>query len=173
MLHIWKKSTKSKVRANDDITREKRDWKRWSDDEIDYIIKNYHKKTAGEISEVLGRTEVSIRGMVRRLKEDKIITDNKHIPLSDKDKRFIRRVAERWNVNQISVKLGRSYHSVARYVDELRDDGVIGEDKMAWSDEDIEFLKDNHKKMTTSQLSKKLGKSYGRVYYRLKVLGLI
>jgi hypothetical protein len=61
----------------------KKDIKKWTDEEIDYLLENYGSTTALELTNKLDRTEGSVKGMLSRLKIKKIPEYVKY--MSDKE----------------------------------------------------------------------------------------
>ena len=54
------------------MTNLENNWKRWTQSEIQYLIKNYYKEDMDKMVNILGRTEIAINLRAQKLKLKRI-----------------------------------------------------------------------------------------------------
>jgi len=147
--------------------------KQWTEDEIMFIVENYDKMTLWEIAKVLGRSIGSVNTKIVALKKEGKLNVKKHRPYTEEEVRFIIENYGKMSARMIALKLNRPIKSVRTKIEQLRRDGMIKNRVLEeWSDEEIEFLKNNYGKMKIAEIAKALNKNVFTVKNKAIKLGL-
>ena len=140
--------------------------------------------TCSEIATRLKRTEAAIRRKMRDLGiVSRCIKRQSNSQYTDEQiEILLKMVQQGYSLNTIADKIGKSAigirgklermgYSFKNNVPVLKGDKIILPSKN-WKDKDIEFLKENHEKMSPSELANVLGKTRQCVYSKLVKMGL-
>jgi len=114
--------------------------KLWSDEEIEFVRKNYQDMSDEEIAEELNRTASSIRN--RRRREDWTKAEHNERSWSKDEVAFLRENYDELDRKERSVQ------------DKRRRLGLT--DSRKWTDSDVEFLRDNWEDMSDEAIADRL-----------------
>lgn len=122
----------------------------WTEDEVSLLIYYYYDRdfTSYEVSDILERTEPSVRGKIERLRSSGDIPNRKKecsglIPWSTEDEtKLINLVNEHKSTREICIALERGLGSVSAKIVRLRSNGVYLEDRSTTSTRSLATTKD-------------------------------
>lgn len=124
--------------------------KNYSQDELNFITKNFQNMTAKEIAEKLSKTPNSIINATRKLG----LVKQPHKPWTEEEIQFLKANYITMTSEEIGRILKRSIHSINAERDRL---SLIRNEN--WSSEEIEFLKSNYEDMEHKQIGEILGRT--------------
>lgn len=125
-------------------------FKTLTDEQVDYIVKNYKNMTIKELSISLGKSESTISHATRRLGLIKQV----HKEWTSEDIEYLRNNYDQKTSEEIAKVLNRTVHSINSECDRL---GLIRNEK--WSEEELRYIKDNFQKMTHEEIGKVLNRT--------------
>lgn len=124
--------------------------KNYTQDDLDYVIKNFQTMTVKEIAKNLNKNPNSISNATRKLG----LVKQPHKNWTDEEIQFLKDNYIEMTSEEISKKLNRTVHSINAERDVL---GLIR--NAAWTDNEIEFLKSNFESMEHKEIGKILGRT--------------
>lgn len=130
--------------------------KRWSQEQIDYLIKNHKDKSILEMSEDLGKTKSSIRSKCGKLHLSCYENNNKKS--YNKDIEFIKNNKD-MDFTLMCITLNKSHRYVRKLRSELGIETLFKKNTKKWSEDEKELLKNNYGKKTRQELAKILNRS--------------
>ena len=124
--------------------------KNYTQDELDYVVKNFQTMTVKEIAKNLNKNPNSISNAARKLG----LVKQPHKNWTDEEIQFLKDHYIDMTSEEIGKKLHRTVHSINAQRDVL---GLIR--NAAWTDNEIEFLKSNFESMEHKEIGKILGRT--------------
>lgn len=138
--------------------------KNWTDEQIDYLINNYHNYTVKELAEHIGKSPNAVGSIAKSFGLGKQC----HKPWSDNEIEYIKNNYFNMTAEDMAEYLHRSVVSVRGQIQRLN---LCKEPD--WNDEDIEFLINNYSNMSYIDIGKKLGRTDGSIRAKCFDLNLV
>ena len=160
-------------------------WTKYTKADIDFIKDNYTTMSNKELASKLGRTEYSIAEKIRELRMTKVITQEQidfSLGIRRNPKRNMAFFLEKESPQIISLfkkgakrkdiarNLGVSYTRVCVAI--KRYENGDSSTKNIYSEDDLNFLKNNYLELSNDELAEQLGRSYDGIASKLRELGL-
>jgi predicted transcriptional regulator len=133
----------------------------WTPDKVQFLIDNYQKMTALEISEVIDKTKQAIYTKMKNLKL------KKQVLWTPEQEQFLKDNIATMTFKEMSAVIGKSERAVD---DKAQTLGLYR--PLQWTLEEEQFLIQNYKSMANKELSKKLNKSVSMIQRKAGILGL-
>lgn len=141
--------------------------KRWTDTEISFLKENYQNMTSAQIGEKLGKSENAVQRKKEHLKLNKLSKKRKW---TEEELDFIKNssmtydeLAEKFNTNRDNI----------RYLFKQNPDWEYVNVRKNFTNEEDQFLINNHSSMGDYEIAKKLKRSPGDIGKRRRKLGLM
>lgn len=145
----------------------KNKYKKWTDEEDQFIRENVSRMSNAEIAEILIRTVSSVSCRITHLG----IARRKNGPRwTVEEDKFLRENVDRMKNREIAQRLGRTLSATQTRISAL---GIYRKNgPKAWRPEEDRFLEETLNLLTSREMSEKLGRSKASVSNRLNILGL-
>lgn len=183
------------------VKEKKRNYTKWTEEEVNFLKENYSTADSKTIASVLGKTrdciyvKASALGLKRpnaaeqRRKEERSrrCKINSQAPRwTSEEIKFLKDNEGKMTLREIAEKLGKSYSATSckkmslKRVKTLRivptvnvETTPVDNHFKAWSKEDEKYLKENYGSTPVSVMAKKLGRTEDAVKVRAYVFGLV
>ena len=144
----------------------------WSDEEVKFLLKNHKQMSCMDIAKELGRSKGGIRNLARSMNlnfkpnQKKWTSKDNEFLISSENKRTAKEIADFLGFDAKAVR-----NKAKRWGIPLRRSERY-EGQRPWTSEEIAYLSIKYKKVSTSEICKKLGRSENSVYRKARMLGL-
>lgn len=149
--------------------------RRYSQDEIDYILDKQQTMTIDAIAQHLGRNPKSIFNLLKKLEVER----GKNKPYSKEEQDFIKdNYGKTMTAPQIAEHLNRSLGAIEIYIqrNELTVDPHkekhTAKTNKKWTQEQVQFLYDNYMDMEQQEIAKTLGRTLRSIQKKMSYIGL-
>lgn len=144
--------------------------KSWTQEELDFMKENANKMTNQEIADTLGR---NIGSVAKLIPEMGLERKRPRKSWTIKELEFLQKNVIKMTNQQLADALGRNISSVATKIVELDLSSQIRESggRRRWTQEELDFMKENAYELTNKQIAKKLNRSLGSVALKMCDLG--
>jgi hypothetical protein len=143
----------------------------WTQAEIDYLKEWYGKKSAEQIAEDLGRTKSSVQTKAREPALD--LSDDRGRKLwTEEEVEFLKQNYLALGADQCAKQLGRSVSSVHGKILKVGGGRPSIGPKVEWSEQELDFLRENYQKMSWEELVQHLGRTEQAIQVRASMLGM-
>jgi hypothetical protein len=141
----------------------------WSQEETDYLKREYTRSTIEEMAEFLGRSAKSI--VARMIKLQLSIKETESCTYWKKEEiRFVETHYKKMTYEEMGTALGRSPKAVLHRMQRLGLNKM--ENRRFWTDEETDFLLTHYKRLTYHELGEKLGRSKKSIDCKMNMLGI-
>ena len=140
--------------------------RKWNNAEELFLIKNFRKMTYKQIGKHLNRTGNSVGHKAKHMLTMRKLKTRKW---ETKEKRLLGRLYGKISVAELAARLNRTTHSVLH---QARVQKKSAKGAPAYSEEEINFIRDNYLKMTNVEIAKKLNRTTYGILIKARRLGL-
>lgn len=137
--------------------------RRWTDDEINILKKNYMEYTYEELASILNRSRVAVEEQIYKLNLPK-----KNF-WSFEQEDFLRENYGKMTLEELSMALGKQIKTIDRKRKSL---GLAPQVSRRWTEEELNFLIDRWSTLSIQHIASKLNRSYNSVKKRAIMLNL-
>lgn len=137
----------------------------WTDDKLNFLISNSSTKTISELSNLL---DIKYQTVYKKIKDLNIPYVTEVHMWTDYEDSYIKENYLRKSYSSIARKLNTSVSSVQQRARHLN----LVKNKISWSKEEVEFLKNNYGKISEDDLVSYLNKPYVKIISKASKLGL-
>ena len=142
---------------------------KWTEEEIDFLKKNYKNHSNKWVAEQLGKTIQSIYHKAQTLKLKTLEFPHKRT-WTDKQDEFVKKNYGKLPTKEIARIINKSHHAINHRASKLK---VVKEESKLWTKEEIQFLKENYYKLNNTEINKILKRGVEAITAKAMKMGLI
>jgi len=150
--------------------------KLWTEEECDLLVEMYPFATDEELVSTFGVNYKAIVARVARLnKERGIRLQRKDFSWSKEEEQLLLDKFRSESIQELEKLLGRSRAAIHVKVGKLREAGYVEElpmKKEPFSEDELEYIRDNYNTMTNIEIGKRLGRATSYITTKAQELGL-
>lgn len=155
--------------------KKNRSYRDWTDAELEYLAREYGRKTASELAQELGRGEIATSTKAHELRVagesrvEKLTRDH----WTDFEDRYLKNAYDHKPIQEIAQELGRTESAIRSRAHRLqltRASNTKNAPRRRWTDADIKYLTHACGHKTTSELARELNRTEDAVLFQVRKL---